>query len=43
MAVVERRTVTLDPQVNYFEAYITLRCGLSCPYCINHAGKMTGW
>jgi MoaA/NifB/PqqE/SkfB family radical SAM enzyme len=31
--------ITLPPEVNYAEAYITLRCGFGCPGCVNdHTG-----
>lgn len=32
---------TIDPQYNYCEAYLTFRCQLACPYCVNNAnGKI---
>lgn len=43
--------VRVPPEVNYVEAYLTFRCPLSCPYCINaydgsfmkDRGELDGW
>lgn len=32
--------VSLPPRYNYVEAYLTLRCNLRCPYCINKNGEL---